>query len=375
MIFEDFKYLVNQAISLANKESETSMAFKQLLTLGGKQKFDDGKMTLGYRENQILQTLELTDLKEDPINLDVYFHNNKIEVTTDDLRHVKNSTYAFSFDYPLKKWKHILAEENELLNIEYKQALLHIGDFNDLKKRHVVDMAEFFLAHMAPIIFYINENVYSNFDYLSNLYAKRRKDKDDFLFEKLRNTAIKDWKQEDLIFICFLNYLLSSGIQTRAEEFNGKQVSMSALVTYLERKNATYVDMGISDIEDFKSLTLDEKVRALRQKYAKIQERKIVYRRINGLSLQKSEEYLNDATLLEDLPQNLKLSNSLKLNFKIDSANLQSYKNSVNRYLTNDDGDLEEKFLKLLRFLLFDLSEKTSADMAFSRFFSSLVGC
>ncbi|NVY96740.1 hypothetical protein HU830_06170 [Lactobacillus sp. DCY120] len=367
----DYKSLVASVISAVQQEENPFAVFSRLLTLDGILKKEDALKTLGFKEKAIYKLLSENKTGMNDISLFIFHHNNKIEVRDGEAVLDKNDQLAAKFKFSKKYWTKICQDSTRRIDDEGKLALHLLKAKTNLNS--VIDNIEFYLSHMAPIIYYVDEKVYSNFDYLSNLFTKRRRDQDKFLFPFLKTHALEQWSKEDIIFICFLDYLLSSGLQTRAEEFNGQQITITKLEKYLIEKHKTYLKMGVAEMDaDFSSLSLLEKTEVLNREFKILSKNKIIYRDINGISLQKREAYLDALKLADSNIEVTKLQEMLCQRFNIKFNDDESYIRGIREYLAENIQNLRAAFLKLLEGELFLLTDAAHSDMAFSRFFSNI---
>lgn len=377
MVAGDFKSILDESINKAREEKDVFSSLKILLTLDGRQEIDKSMLALSASDSKLIDLLTKTDkCYGETIKIYCYIRNNKLEFSSKELQDSKNCEYAFSFNFSREKWTELCKQEKLKSCIEYKECFTYLRNLSQNELRECLCKIEYHLVHMAPVIYYVGNSCYSNFDYLNNLSKKSKQISRESLINYWLNTPLEQWECNDYIFVCFTNYILSSGIQTRLEEFNGKQISLRNLEFYLEFKYYQYQKLlkrNVITKDEFTCLSLEDKAKELKLAWKEISQKLIVYREINGLSLQKSEKIIFNNNLTSDFIEDKKLSKLLKEEFGIKSAdNLEEFEDSLREYFKGDVSYLEEKFYDLLNFILLRLSEETRSDIAFSRYFGEI---
>lgn len=377
MVAGDYKSLVDTVIEKARKEKDILIALRLLLTLDGKQEFDEAILPLSNRDVKVIENLQiLPEDSEQTIKLHCYFRNNKIEFSDVELLEDENCKFVLSFMLSKDRWHEICKQDSEVMRKEYKRCYSLLKKLDEAGLQQRLLRIKYYLLHMAPVIYYVGASCYSNFDYLNNLSSKTKEINRNCLLEYWLESPLEKWEENDYIFVCFTDYILNSGIQTRLEEFNGKQISLGNLEEYLEFKYYQYKRLlGDTDVEflgDFSELELDNKVQKLKEKWEKISKTTVIYRGINGLSLQKSEEFIQNEDLLSKFVFDSDLSSKLYDTFGVKSNSLEEFQTSIKEYFQRDLSHLEERFLDLLNFIFLRLSDITHSDIAFSRYFGNV---
>ncbi len=163
---------------------------------------------------------------------------------------------------------------------------------------------EFAVSHMAPVLLYVGERVYSNLGKLSNLPGKSvSAGHERSVLTKLRDTPVADWAAEDACFVGCLDVLMSSGPPVRAEEFNGMQLTPEALAAFLAERIGGYGGTAESSYRPASLAGLTELAIACRQFREKAVSGGLrPYRVINGLTLHKREGLMTAPDSLSDVP-------------------------------------------------------------------------
>ena len=168
-----------------------------------------------------------------------------------------------------------------------------------------IDRIEHAVVHMAPILIYVHDRVYSNLGKLGNLPGKSLSvGHQRSLLTQLRGRPVAEWAAADACFVACLDALLSSGPPVRAEEFNGAQLDPDALARFLAERITGYggaptpapAGRCLRDLEELAGSCSRLRARAVAAGL-------LPYRVINGLNLHKREQLMAAPTLLADAPQ------------------------------------------------------------------------
>lgn len=167
-----------------------------------------------------------------------------------------------------------------------------------------LDRIEFAVAHMAPVLLYVGDRVYSNLGKFSNLPGKSLSaGHERSVLTKLRGIPVTGWAPEDACFVGCLDVLMSSGPPVRAEEFNGMQLTPVPLAAFLAERIAGYGGTAETGHPPASLRSLTELAIACRQYREKaIAGGQLPYRVINGLTLHKREGLLTAPQTLGEVP-------------------------------------------------------------------------
>ncbi len=167
-----------------------------------------------------------------------------------------------------------------------------------------LDRIAFSLMHMAPVLLYVDDHVYSNLGKFGNLPGKSLSPDDKrCLLTRLKATAVAEWDPVDACFVACLYALLLSGPPVRAEEFNGSQLTPAALRAFLVERLAEY---GATDSEESDELPLagleNLALRCAQMRDVAVANGQLPFREINGLTLHKRERLMPAPNTLADVP-------------------------------------------------------------------------
>ncbi|MFJ4655864.1 hypothetical protein ACIP5Y_31690 [Nocardia sp. NPDC088792] len=162
--------------------------------------------------------------------------------------------------------------------------------------RHRVQTIGHALIHMAPVLFYVGDRVYSNLGRFTNLPGRSLPvGAPGSVLTGLAESAAAQWSPEDATFVVCLHALINSGTPVRAEEFNGLQLDPDAVVAFLEERVQAYGAQipGLPDGGIGARLDQLAEVCA-RARTGLLREGATFYRVINGINLHKREQIMTE---------------------------------------------------------------------------------
>ena len=150
------------------------------------------------------------------------------------------------------------------------------------------------VVHMAPVLIYVGDRVYSNLRKYGDLPGRSFSVEDQHcLLNRLRRTPVEQWDPEDACFVVCCHALLMSGPTVRVEEFNGCQLIPTTLeeclTEHIVEYGARVPPRGCLDNVRWLELLATEcaSARALA-----VRSGGVPYRTINGLTLYKRERMM-----------------------------------------------------------------------------------
>lgn len=152
--------------------------------------------------------------------------------------------------------------------------------------RRLVELADL-VERVETVFIFIGRDVFSKSDAGSNTLTR------DGLLADLRPRPVISWRPADRLFVVAAHCLFTSGRSVRFEEFNGKQLSATALREYLLNRCAAYclaAGREAVDLHGTAVTALAERVRDLMAEADASGQMR--YRRINGLTFVKNEYLL-----------------------------------------------------------------------------------
>jgi hypothetical protein len=153
------------------------------------------------------------------------------------------------------------------------------------------------VERVETVYIFIGRDVFSKSDAGSNTLTRER------LLLQLQELPLVQWRASDRLFAVAAHCLFHSGRSVRFEEFNGKQLSATALRQFLHERYISYCRALGHDPTDPHRLSLLELSTLVRDLMPQVdRSRSMRYRRINGLTFVKNE-YLTDFELPRDFTE------------------------------------------------------------------------
>ncbi|PDO09261.1 MAG: hypothetical protein BLM47_13600 [Candidatus Reconcilbacillus cellulovorans] len=261
----------------------------------------------------------------------------------------------------------------------YESAVRHMRERSTRELNEMLDFCSFVCDHIAPVLLYAEEETYTNFYEYNNLLEGGNSR--GALFSRLAKTPLSGWTRRETWFVYSLYYLLKSGPPARGEEFNGCQLNPAALREFFLRKFAEYGDGSpevAAEAEAFYAADIPEQAEMLRRFRARVADRRLFFRDINGLNLLKKEVSMPKNAVCVDNSDALpgELRRCLSARCGLDVANFGEFHTAVREWIsrsvarhrpdTEDDGvlrPLEELVYAIVRTAVLDLD----SDIGMSR--------
>ncbi|UUY08387.1 hypothetical protein LRS11_21780 [Pseudomonas sp. J452] len=150
------------------------------------------------------------------------------------------------------------------------------------------------IDHIDPVLLYISDHTFTNFDKYNNLLAKGGKHLPGHLLTDLRSLAPEQWSVQQK-FAVFCIYLIAKANQ-RVEEFNGRQLTPLILDKHFNEKIHEYEAL-LQKKTVFSLFSLERKAEYLKELKAWVRQEHFIYRNVNGLNFHKTERYATRAAL------------------------------------------------------------------------------
>ncbi|MEM9490422.1 MAG: hypothetical protein AAGC55_14845 [Myxococcota bacterium] len=154
----------------------------------------------------------------------------------------------------------------------------------------LLDELEVNLRHLAPLVGYVGDELYSAEGFWTNNLMPRSGS--DSVLDRLRAAAPGQWSRADRYFVFAIHILLQSGGAYRLEGMNGMQLDPCTIEGYLSHKAQAYAAAMVgATLDDFYQGNMLTKARCVGQLEARLRDQYVLYRVINGTSLNKQLKY------------------------------------------------------------------------------------
>lgn len=270
---------------------------RNCITLNGKVSLNEALRSLSAYERTIYEGLRQKNINSESSEEVVlaFRPHGRALIVSSEFFDLRKDSLSLVFRFRISSYLHDSACEaakQELSDLESRRQ--EIAEF--LFSKNSIDVASEIaeaIKHMAPLIFYIGENCYSNFYDLGRTGYSREYELTNTLLEvvNLRNDA----SIEALTLTYCLKLLFISGSYTRPEEMNSGQLTLKTLKRHFQMLAFRYqeaCDISDEDMHNFFEFTIYDQARLLSKYRNKALSSGQFVRDINGISLLKKERYI-----------------------------------------------------------------------------------
>lgn len=235
--------------------------------------------------------------------------------------------------------------------------------------RAVIDRVEFAVDHIDPVVIYVNEETFTNFDQYNNLLGRNAVKIPGYLITDLRGKSVDEWSLDERVLISSIHMLATAGV--RIEEFNGQQMNLGIVEGVLRTRYADLCALAAEPEQATCLFELPEKIVALR---LKVRPDHFAYRLVNGLTFNKHEHYMRRSEVdisVGSMP--LRISEQIKSKYDLapkDFARVDDYFKAVIACLPKNENVCSENLTKyedLLRLIVCSAMEETASDIGMTR--------
>lgn len=372
---------IEELVQYGNANGPASV-FLHCLTLNGKIDERDALKGLSGRERAILKALLKSPLdsqvQEVEFVLSMRPHGRVVALPSEEyVLHAKALTEITRFSLPAEHIDNIRREKSE------DEKLLQVGlpvltEFFEVEGyARVADRLDKAVKNMAPLIFYIGDECFSNFYNVGKGEAP-------WEYEIQKALAILKQEQSgaslEIRTMAFcLDLLLRSGTYTRAEEMNSCQLNMETLKAHFLGVFDRYQHISAKDCitrSDFAALPPQEQASGLASLRSGRQKLGVFVRDINGLNLIKKERYFKNDVEDQYLAQTEREANAKRLVERLVSEHLGQdfeWKEDTILYLISGNGSLfdpdpfDSGVEYLIDLIIKGAIQETASDVGMSR--------
>lgn len=281
-------------------EEPAYVAVLRLLTVGGRIPFQQGTAALRPRDLAIvhqligIESLQLQPLTEDPAAgalLVCLSAQGRLSFTDPtDTDHTTLPTAAATLTLTPTMWERVeeevatweLAEQQALTEVD---ALLSAWADSDVLTARVLEVLDW-VDRVETVMIYIGEEVFTRSDAGTNTLLR------DGVLARLAKIGLESWSAAERLFVAAAHLLFTTGRSIRFEEFNGQQLTATALRNWLVvtwRRYAHAVERAVP--ADLAARPLDQLASEIRELSTAVDQSAWVrFRRIAGPTFAKSEE-------------------------------------------------------------------------------------
>lgn len=270
---------------------------KNCLTLNGKISLNEALKSLSAFEKVIFEGLkknEITNNKFEEVVI-AFRPHGRLLIVNSNFAKLHNDFLSIVYKFRISSDLYDLACEaskRELCDLESYRNQINNLLFDSYSKDIASDILEA-TKHMAPLIFYIGENCYSNFYEIGRSTYPREHELNKALIEVIenRNNASID----ALTLTYCLKLLFTSGSYTRPEEMNSSQLTLPTLQRHFRILAFRYqeaCDISDEEMHEFMESPIYTQAVLLSRYRDKASLSGQFVRDIHGISLLKKERYI-----------------------------------------------------------------------------------
>ncbi|AKJ29027.1 hypothetical protein AAW51_2336 [Caldimonas brevitalea] len=235
--------------------------------------------------------------------------------------------------------------------------------------RAVIDRVEFAVDHIDPVVLYINDETFTNFDQYNNLLARNAIKISGYLITDLRQRPLEAWSLNERGLISSIYMLAAAGI--RIEEVNGQQMNLGVVESLLRTRYADLCQLSGEPHQSVDLFELPERIVALRRR---IRPEYFAFRLVNGLTFNKHEHYMRRGELdisLARLPE--RISDEINQRYQVgvtDFESLGDYFAAVVKQMPESEPDAPNgltPYEQLLQLIVSSVMEETRSDIGMTR--------
>jgi hypothetical protein len=318
-----FSILLDELTSGISGTDTLKVIVRRLLTLEERQSFAFGLRSLTPRQSALLHLLGGVIPQHQPLSSDTesslwhvgIWDYGRILLTDNppDQRSCRSLVYLSVSD-EISRQIELRVQEAERTDAKFESEM---GEFfeniDDQQKHDILESVWHGLDHIDPVLIYVNDSTFTNFDTYNNLVTKAGS-----LLERFGDAQAGLLADEKRFIFCFY-WILQAGL--RGEEFNGVQLTPRLLDTHLNsciRHYSNILGRDRSECAD----SIADKARYVRTMRQEIGRDYFTFRFVNGLNFYKEERLAPRAALrdrIEELPGDLQgyIEDTFNLNLSL----------------------------------------------------------
>jgi hypothetical protein len=318
---DGFAGLVASVVTRARSTTEASTALRIALTLDGKLPEEIGRKAVALPERAIIddvrRLLPAIDTTADTGDVVSLTPTGRVTIALTEAptaptdAHILGAIRWVAGRPPTiaQQWQSDQRAINESMLRIQERLIAETPDAT----RHRLSRIGYAVSHMAPVLLYVGERVYSNLGKTGTLPGKSLDENDPrCVLSPLRASPVASWDPIDACFVACLDAVLASGPPVRAEEFNGSQLTPDTVETFLIERIARYAQYGRKPEQHSEPESpaaghdLDQLAgECHRQRARTIAAGFTPYRLVNGLNLHKQERLSRAPSALSDVPESV----------------------------------------------------------------------
>jgi hypothetical protein len=290
-----FRALLDELEAAARHGEPLHDAVARVLTLGGRQPFDEGALGLTHWQREALAVAGSLPLDASRAHstdgetwlVGVHEHGRIVFGTAGPATphrvfgtvHVDAETAA----EVRRRTAERQASEAEL----DRQVEAWLASIDEAEARRALAEVRFAIDHVDPVLLYVRDSTFTNLSNANNVLHPQKHDPRQYIFDAMAATPHGAWGEDERTLVACFHWALRAG--GRGEEFNGRQLTPATLAAELRARIAAMSALLGEEAPDSASIAeLASIARGLRER---VQQTHFAWRRINGLTFRKAIEW------------------------------------------------------------------------------------
>lgn len=307
-----FRALLDELAEAARGGEPLQDTAARVLTLGGRQPFDEGALGLTHWQREALAvagSLPLETSRAEAGEGETWL------VGVHDHGRIVLGTRAPAT--PHRIFGTVLVDAETAAEVHRRTAARHaaeaqldrqveawLASIDEEEARRVLAEVRFAIDHVDPVLLYVRDSTFTNLSNGNNLLHPQKHDPRQYVFDGMAAIPHAEWGADEGTLVACFHWALRAG--GRGEEFNGRQLTPATLAAELRaRIAATSALLGEPAPDSASIAELASIARGMRDR---VQRTHFASRRINGLTFRKAVEWHpreGAKPRLEDVPRAL----------------------------------------------------------------------
>lgn len=290
-----FRALLDELAAATRDGESLHDTVARVLTLGGRQPFDEGALALTHWQREALAVGGSLPLdasqgrapRGETWLVGVHDHGRVVFGTATPATphrvfgtvHVDAGTAA--------EVRRRAAERHAAEADLDRQVETWLAAIDESEARRALAAVRFAIDHVDPVLLYVRDSTFTNLSNGNNLLHPQKNDPRQYAFDAMAAAPHAEWGEDERTLVACFHWALQAG--GRGEELNGRQLTPAALAAELRARIASTSALLGEEARDSGSIAeLASIARGLRER---VQRTHFAWRRINGLTFRKTIDW------------------------------------------------------------------------------------
>ncbi len=307
-----FRALLDELEAAARHGEPLHDAVARVLTLGGRQPFDEGALGLTHWQREALAVAGSLPLDASRAEagggetwlVGVHDHGRVVFGTAmPATAHRLFGTVHVDAETAAEVRRRAAGRQAAEADLD-RQVEAWLASIDEAEAGRTLAEVRFAIDHVDPVLLYVRDSTFTNLSNGNNLLHPQKHDPRQYVFDAMAAMPRQEWGRDERTLVACFHWALRAG--GRGEEFNGRQLTPATLAAELRaRIAATAAVLGEAAADSPSLAELASIARGLRER---VQQTHFAWRRINGLTFRKAIEWhprRGAKARMEDVPRAL----------------------------------------------------------------------